>query len=66
MTIRRHRLYFCTGIIARFSFAYEKVDNTDRLQPSGCNGSLVRRKNRIKTEIEKNDMWYGRLCHMFY
>ena len=29
------------GKIAHFIFTYEKVDKTDSLQPSGCNGLLV-------------------------
>ena len=29
------------GKIDNFSFTYEKVNKTDSLQPSGCNGPLV-------------------------
>ena len=29
------------GVIADFSFTYEKINKTDSLQPSGCNGPFV-------------------------
>ena len=34
-------IYFYVQKIAHFSFAYEKANKTDSLQPSGCNGLLV-------------------------
>ena len=43
--------YIFAGKFAQFSFTYEKVNRTDSLQPSSCDGPLVIDNRRI---IESN------------
>ena len=40
-------MYFYPGKIVHSSFTYEKVNKTDIVKPSGCNGRLLRDKTSV-------------------
>ena len=39
MTRRNSQIMLCVGEIAHFSLKHKKANNTDSLQPSGCNAN---------------------------